>query len=68
MGAALFCRVAQPRRLLRPAEPLLVQAAALALLIGGGALVYLAAAQLTGAADIRQLLRAMRRAATARAG
>jgi len=38
------------------------RAAALLALVLGGAIIYFAAAQLTGAADLRQLARNMRRA------
>ena len=47
-----------------PSAGIATQAAALVVLITGGALVYFAAAQVTGAVDMRALLLAVRRKAT----
>ncbi len=48
---------------LAPASPLLVQAAALAVLIGGAAIIYFAVAFGIGGADIRMIRRSMKRGA-----
>ncbi len=61
MAAALYggLKVLQPY--LRAETPLAAQIGALLLLVLGGALIYFAAAQLTGAADIRALVRNFRK-------
>jgi putative peptidoglycan lipid II flippase len=61
MGMAIYGGKLWLADAFRPATELATQAAALAALIGGGALIYLAAAQLTGAADMRGLLWSLRR-------
>lgn len=63
MGAALYAGARYLDRFFTPDASLLVQAVGLLTLVGGGGLVYLAAAQLTGAADARGLVRNFRRSA-----
>jgi putative peptidoglycan lipid II flippase len=61
MAAALFGGKSALAAAFTPASGLLTQVGALALLVIGGGIVYLAAAQLTGAADLRSLARSFRR-------
>ena len=61
MGAALYGGRILLAGAFRPATDLLTQTGALAALILGGGLIYLAAAQLSGAADVRKLARSLRR-------
>jgi putative peptidoglycan lipid II flippase len=61
MAAALFGGKSALAAAFTPASGLLTQVGALALLVIGGGTVYLAAAQLTGAADLRSLARSFRR-------
>lgn len=63
MGAALYGGTRLLADYFRPEAGTAEQAGALGLLVCGGALVYFAAAQLTGAADARALLRNLRRRA-----
>jgi putative peptidoglycan lipid II flippase len=64
MGAALYGGMRLLAPALRPESGILEQAGALTLLVLGGGLVYFAAAQVTGAADLRALLRNVRRRTT----
>jgi putative peptidoglycan lipid II flippase len=64
MGGALFGGARLLDRLFAPEADLLAQLAGLLALIGGGGLIYFAAAQLTGATDVRALLRNIRRGST----
>jgi putative peptidoglycan lipid II flippase len=61
MAAALVAAAELLQDAFRPNTGLAAQSAALAALILAGGLVYLAAAQLTGAMDLRALLRSLRR-------
>lgn len=61
MAAALYGGLFLLAPYFEPEAGLARQAGALLLLMGGGALVYFAAAHLTGAADMRDLLRNFRR-------
>jgi putative peptidoglycan lipid II flippase len=61
MGVALYAGKRFLAEAFRPEAELAAQVPALAALVGGGGLVYLAATQLSGAADLRSLLRSFRR-------
>lgn len=61
LAAALLAALKLLAGQLQPETPLAIQAGALALLVMGGAVIYLATAQLTGAMDARALLRNVRR-------
>jgi len=61
MAAALYGGLKLLQPYLRAETPLAAQIGALLLLVLGGALIYFAAAQLTGAADIRALVRNFRK-------
>jgi len=63
MGGALYLGARLLSPLLQPETGLAAQAGALLLLVVGGSLVYFAAAQVTGAADVRILVRNFRRRA-----
>jgi putative peptidoglycan lipid II flippase len=61
MAAALYGGLVVLDPYFQPGAGLAHQAGALLLLMGGGALVYFAAAHLTGAVDLRELVRIFRR-------
>jgi putative peptidoglycan lipid II flippase len=63
MAIAVYAGVRVLAPYFAPEASTLLQVAALLAVIGGGALVYFAAAQLTGAVDIRALLLSVRRKA-----
>lgn len=65
MGAALYTGLRLLSPYLQPETGLVAQIGALFLLVVVGALIYFAAAQVTGAADIRMLVRNFRRPAGA---
>ena len=61
MGAALYLGLRLLAPQFEPETGLVEQAGALLLLVLGGALIYFAAAQITGAADVKMLARNFRR-------
>jgi putative peptidoglycan lipid II flippase len=61
MGIALYAGKALLGDIFRPEAGLMAQVAGLAALVLGGGLIYLLAAQLTGAADLRSMLSVLRR-------
>jgi putative peptidoglycan lipid II flippase len=61
MGGALWAAAIPLGRLFLPGNGLIVQAAALGVLVVGGGFVYLLATQLTGAVSYRSLLRSVAR-------
>jgi putative peptidoglycan lipid II flippase len=61
MAVALALAAGALADIMAPTAGIAMQAAALLALVAGGALLYFAAAQLTGAADMGALLRAIRR-------
>ncbi len=61
MGGAIWVAAIPLGGLLRPGNGLIVQVAALGVLVAGGGLVYLAATQLTGAVSYKALLRSVAR-------
>lgn len=61
MGAALWLALGQMGGMFAPSNGLIWQMLALGALIGGGGVVYLAATQLTGAANFKTLWRALAR-------
>ncbi len=68
MGAALYFGLKGVASAMQPSSSLASQIGALALLLVGGALVYFAAAHVTGAADLGTLLRNLRRKPSRGAG
>jgi putative peptidoglycan lipid II flippase len=61
MGGAIWVAAIPLGALFRPGNGLIVQVAALGVLVAGGGLVYLAATQLTGAVSYKALLRSVAR-------
>jgi putative peptidoglycan lipid II flippase len=61
MGGAVYAGIRALSPWFAPEASTLVQVAALLAIIGGGGLIYFAAAQVTGAADLRELVRNLRR-------